>query len=646
MFENLPVIVTSLIALLLAGCFVRGIDRYAHFISRKSDQLGWTLAPIPSQFIVLILFGNLSLVVGLLLPSGIEVLGWLWLITIVMGATSLRKLLASLKSNVAHSSGLVKFYLLLACVYFLTDFIYAATPFYRYDQWVYHLLVPKNIVLDRGLIGPIYKDHVFFTGIYEYLFIGLRSLVPSDLLLQMISNAVTPIYLVQLWFLFLKECLATTEKYQPADQMPLVFLGVICLYFAFPDHEIVTSAKVDALMAPLSAWLVLRLLRSFKSPIIHHQEWLIFCAVAVAGLCLKMTWLHFALSLAACILFFFAKGGRSVVRPCAIGVLLGLMLIAPYLIKNFVIFHNPLHPQQTISLFASTFYSQRIHDYWLFISGKATDINSYCSILLRLPVALLKLIGYLLPLGGLYFLLIWPKGKKIKHTEKKAFFMPTILLSALCCLWPLFYSHTIYARFLTPIFGIAAALFFMSLPSIDLRGRGGLYAIFLVPAFLNGSIEVSIHQIIKNSFKKPELFFAEGRGPLKEATFMAAINNDRHSRYDHPARRSAVTVTDLANGFYFDDLWITDDGYEAEIALRPYPQDILVACPELLLSDLHIRYFLAVNRDFDHFVEPWKALAKSPVLKVLDSSRDHIRYVDTLELEETLKYPRCHKPSL
>ena len=83
---------------------------------------------------------------------------------------------------------------------FALDFWYAAFPALRYDLTNYHLLVPQ-IVADTGPFRPpIFNDHIFFSGVYEYFFTLPRLFVLSDLTLLCYTTAfswlsfVVPLY--------------------------------------------------------------------------------------------------------------------------------------------------------------------------------------------------------------------------------------------------------------------------------------------------------------------------------------------------------------------------------------------------------------------------------------------------------------------
>ena len=76
--------------------------------------------------------------------------------------------------------------------------VWAAFPDYRYDQWNYHLVVPKAVA-HGPLAPPVLNDHLFFTGSYEYLFTLARRLNGDDIFNQCFAGCFTIVAILQVF---------------------------------------------------------------------------------------------------------------------------------------------------------------------------------------------------------------------------------------------------------------------------------------------------------------------------------------------------------------------------------------------------------------------------------------------------------------
>jgi hypothetical protein len=133
----------------------------------------------------------------------------------------------------------------------------AAIPRRRYDQWNYHLSVPKWIMDLGGLPDEIFNDHLYFTGSYEYFSALFRVFSSHDIFIQSATSAMTFLLVAALSSFSLVYFFSSHFKFNEPKDRWLLFLGFFLLAALSPwDRECLYSAKPDYLLIPLTITVV------------------------------------------------------------------------------------------------------------------------------------------------------------------------------------------------------------------------------------------------------------------------------------------------------------------------------------------------------------------------------------------------------
>jgi len=266
----------------------------------------------------------------------------------------------------------------LALAALALDWLYAALPDYRYDQWNYHLVLPRAV---RGgpLTLPALNEHAAFTGVWEYLFTIPRALSNDDLVNQSAVNAFSWLFLAIGLLLFVRRF--GPEAFPRGPAALVVLAWTLC---GLPDQPGLMNAKPDPVLL-LAALGVLDLVAR-KERTAVDAAFLGF--YAVAPLALKVTWLHFAAAaLPVAVWAWRPPWPRAQAAAAAAGLAGGALVAAPFLLKNALLFGNPLHPVQLGPL-RSAAWSAAEEGYWRAMMRPAHGLGSFAETLAALPRAI------------------------------------------------------------------------------------------------------------------------------------------------------------------------------------------------------------------------------------------------------------------
>lgn len=429
---------------------------------------------------------------------------------------------------------------LILCI----DLIYAAFPDYRYDQWNYHLLVGKQIARTGALAFPIIYDHIYFSGMYEFLTVIPRLIWDHDIFAHCFSNAFSFLaFLIPLYGLIR---MVLTE-YEAQERFTLMLTGAI--FFSIPDHEVLVSSKPDPLLINFAIGTVFLMLSKKINTRFRDLILPVFLVVPIA---FKLTYLHFSITAGLTWLGLLALKKISFSRKTILrhltGSIAGIALTLPFFLKNYKFFGNPVHPIQT-SLFPSTYWGEAFDSYWRRVSGRAEGLGDYIDTIAGIPNSLLSVSTWLLPLTLIVVVVGWRKRKQYANVMNLEAVTGLSILAIYLAFWPVFYNESIFARFLYPIVGvmILATLIVFARAA----GRLRLAMVLCLPLILNSSVEVKLGRIAQAA-TKPSVFFNNGRMPFKHYMADQLINAHKESNFPDAGYRNLRVLTDSPIGYFLD----------------------------------------------------------------------------------------------
>lgn len=484
------------------------------------------------------------------------------------------------------------------------DALYAALPRYRYDQWNYHLIIPKLMDAENGLPKTIFYDHIYFTGVYEFFFTFFRVVSSNDTFIQSATNSFSWLAIFTCLYLPLQ---SKREQLLPnsVSALPMAAFG----FFAILVNESFINAKPDSLLFPAAFLWLVHLNSCLKG---QRESWLWLGFFMSAPLALKVSWLQFVL----------VQGilGIVYVRPLwrqrdtkyfLLGLLLGFLLFLPVAVKNFIFFGNPLHPAQQ-PLWPSLRWNDDMAWYWENVRKKAQSLPMYFEYQWQNLV-------YFVPRTWLYwlpwtFLLFIPKFRGAVSQFRREFVIFFISLVSFYLLWPVFFEPGVETRFITPLFGV---LFFAScfLAQSVKVPHWVLSAVLLLPLVYDSGVERKLKELAKSAFLSREEFYAKFSPHLRDGIESLSINLHRQQNYATAKMNEKIVLTDVPSAYFLDALAMSMDGYDFRHYYNAH-QDLYKSCPEAFFARFDVAYV------YDHLAEKqkWPELVKQviPQLEGLD----------------------------
>jgi len=442
--------------------------------------------------------------------------------------------------------------------------VYAALPVFRSDQWTYHLSVGKIVFNHGPLSPPILNDHIFFTGIYEFLFALPRLLWNHDTYVQCFADSFTFSTLLIGTFGVADFWRRHIDDETPPAPMTAAFFAMV-----LPTYDMLTNAKPDGLLALFAFAATAALFWAAKSE--TRKAWFYLGLISCAPLALKFTWIHFLLAFAIPAMAFIwhhhrtqsdVSAARIVATSLFSGAAVGILLAAPFLLKNLQHFGNPLHPIQLphVRLLNSTRWSPEMHNYWIGINQPAKSLSDYFETLIKIPVSYFTdLLYMMIPIAVMAFL----PGRKLKKTREIMFILSGLALYIM--VWPMFFRHDIYPRFTYAASGLLLSLLMM-LWNRSHRRSALLPVVLLLPILLNGRLEVKIAELIRAAPLHLNEFYRTFPRPMIERNDYIEINEHRR-RLDAAgstgnSQHDAVVLTDNNSGYFLDGGLIRFTGYD------------------------------------------------------------------------------------
>lgn len=518
----------------------------------------------------------------------------------------------------------------LALVLLSATALYGAFPDYRQDQWNNDLVLAK-VVADGPLRAPIFEEHVYYGGNYQYLFTLPRRLSSDDMFNHGAADAFS-------WLLFVFGLAGLLARLRSAafPALPPVCLLLAWAAFGIPDSTALFNAKPD----PLMLVIALAILELSAGPLPEDSRGLhgfLLGFLLVAPSALKLTWAVFLVAAFFAWLFLFAiRRPPPLPRlgPFAAGGLSGLVTMVPYALTNWKFFGNPLHPAQLGSLLRSSYWDKNFSDYYADVAGRAASGSEYVATLVQLVTHVSwHLYPLLTPvLLVLVVALVRRRGLGPIGPRGAAVLLHAVLASAFFLLaWPGFFRANIYPRYVYSGLALAfAALLGVLHRTLSAEGSGPAWLrrlavlAMLLPVALEGSLPRQLAFVARFGLANRERFLAEGPPEWQMARDLLRVND--HRRRVAPGARyfARTTLLDMSSTYQLDGAAFRMWSREFQRLESKHGQEDGAVCPWRTLARLDVAYVCTRFR-FDPWPDAYRRVVDE--LPAIDGS-SRIRYVD------------------
>ena len=497
----------------------------------------------------------------------------------------------------------------LGVLFVLTELIWASFPYYRYDQWNYHLPIGKLIDEMGQLPFPISDDHVYFSGYYEYFLILARVFSKNDFVVQGITNVFTPLVYLSGFYGAFKILLQDFSQDLKTKNLRLLSAALaIGSYFATPHREALVSAKPEAhliILAFLATVFALQSLSDKRSSFAAAAFG--FCLAFPVGL--KVTWLHAAGALGLTTLMFWIYLKlplKKRILGAFFGGMVGLVLASPTLIKNQLIFGNPIHPVQIG--FHSTRWSDFMALHWSRDNQPAKDLASYFWILTKLPGAWIERVAVLFLMCASLVFVKREELKRLIHNEifKRQFWYFIICVAIFTLVWPLAGDPQVQGRYALAGIGFACPLVAWIIFCVTNSSPAVASLCLLIPLFLSGHIEVRAKEIVKAIKHVSVLGFYEKMGsPYTVGLQANEVNQDRKLRGITDPRQATVLL-DTPYRYLFDSVVFRASYYDYEYEKTQFFKQNNTQCEPTFLKFLKVEYLVVSPESIVEFKTTFK----------------------------------------
>ncbi len=525
--------------------------------------------------------------------------GIIWLI-LVLGGLALvvksRRTAPQFLKIYSESGRPIRLLFFVLLIVLLTDALAAGLPVYRYDQWSYSLIVSKWVAQLGTLAPPVTDDHIFFTGVFEYLGLLARVLSGSDAFQQGFQNSLS------FWLVALPAAVLSFESKNISLKhvtTALAFMAIVV--FGTGDHQGLVNAKPDFVNMMIACCLMLSLFRRDSEQKIAPE---LIGALYVIGLAFKFTWVHFILASAPVIIGDLIVGSRrsniplpstlkDLARMCW-GAALALPILSPVLIKNFLVFANPLHPAQT-PLASSVIWNDRMAAYWKQVMDKPDSVSGFIENLLTtinlIPVRFQVTLPVIIVLS---FAFLWQGRSTVQQRSGLVRGWALVLVLLLYVItWGFFYTGKTSDRFVSPLHGMMLAFILVIWSRVTFNAL--LISLTVTPALLVSQFEVSLYEIsLSFSRNTAEFHDAFKNSPAAGNKYLRAIASHRASNYPDARFNQSVLMSDFFYSYYG-----ASQNYPANAAIAWWTLssngiDPDQGCAKDLFKKRDIRYVLAI----------------------------------------------------
>ena len=425
------------------------------------------------------LWGSAMLLLVLLEIATKPLLAFLHMVTlgggICLWVQFFLKTKASLRVKEVIKETMVRNWALMLLLVFSAFF--AAHPQWLYDQFAYHLVVPKFILLEGSPYERIADMHLFYTGPFEFSTAWLGSLVYNETALVGLVQVYT--FLV---FLGIVGCVVMGLNTWEASVRSIFSWGLfvaLSLVWVYPDQALIHQAKPAGLILAIFM-CIFAVLRVFP------QAPFLTLAIGLAALVpsLKLTGLAGCLALIPVLLFEIYRSKRLKVgwNPIFTLGVIAFGLTGWFRLKGGA---TPFFPVD-LQLWENNGFAMSF-GFWY---KDQTLIDKLMGVLTYLGQEL-----YLLPFLGCIIFGIWRQGGIRDIETFKSLFL---FLGAFVCIWPFVFWDGVYARFVVPF---TAALYLGALFAwLELRSnkiQKVALALLGIAAILHGQLDVKAIRLMR-----------------------------------------------------------------------------------------------------------------------------------------------------
>jgi len=523
----------------------------------------------------------------------------------------------------------------LALLLLATAALYSAFPAYRPDQWNNDLVLAKAVA-EGPLRAPVFEEHVYYGGNYQYLFTLPRWLSSDDVFNHGAADAFS-----WLLFVFGLAGLFARLRAEAFPGLPPVILLLVWVVFSIPDPTAVVNAKPDPLIL-IAAIAVLELSAGPRHTDRDALHGLLLGFLLVAPLALKLTWVPFLV--AACFAWLFLLVIR---RPPPVpqrrflvtGAAVGLLASAPYLLVNWKIFGNPLHPAQFGPL-NSTYWGESFSRYYDDVAGRAASVSDYFAALVQMvPLWSWHLYSMVVPVL-LILLAALLRGQRPgpSGTRGETVLRHGIVAGVLFVLiWPLFFRSNIYPRYVYA--GVALAIVGLLWVLDRTLGWGGApspagtpavwfrrlaAAALFLPVVLADLLPGQIAFMARFGPAGRERLFVEGPPEWRLARDLSLVNQHRRRVSPGAGYFARTTLLDMEGSYLLNSAAYRLWSREYRLLEGGLGKGERTECPWLTLSRLDVAY-LRTRFRFELWPEPYQRVIR--LLPALDES-GRIRYLE------------------
>lgn len=572
MWAYIELISVPIVGILLAFCLLALIYLNGTLICKKQPALGF--------IIILSLVGSvLSVTAWLLLPllpAGV-------LAVLCCGALLALRLRPKLTWKGAYDK--------IAFPFLFIPIIYSAIPYLRFDQWNYHLVIPKYISLLSNLPTPIYDDHIYFTGAYEFVFVLFRLFTDNDLYVQSSVNVFSVLAFVLITIGALKNL-----SWLDRETNSLTILTTALILVLFPDFMALSNAKADILLVPIGLY-ALALYPSTKIPKGSGQ--ILFGLIMTIPLLLKITWLTYAAALG--LVFIIDKSIQKQwmqIKYSALGAIVCLPPIALILYKTWYFLGNPLHPMQNF-LFSSGYWSPQEQAYWNNINRFVTSFNDWYSSLAGIVwFYIVRLSDYLVLIAGSLILAISHRIelKPLWQKHQKIFKISASTLFVFILIWPLAYGTSVkFERFKESSFALILPVLVFSL--LALKSKPTTLKIICFIALLAASkIDLRVMGMARylSSDSLADYFENKSNRYVNKIYSVSQVIEQHRARFPYDFY-SRITIGNSPVKYFFSRQHIDVSNYNLGILLKKRFKQAEAICVWQMYKDLRISYLFDFN---------------------------------------------------
>jgi hypothetical protein len=312
------------------------------------------------------------------------------------------------------------------------------------------------------------------------------------------------------------------------------------------------------------------------------------------------------------------------------GAMLALPILSPVLIKNFLVFANPLHPAQT-PLASSVIWNDRMAAYWKYIMDKPDSLSGFIENLLTIintvPVRLQITLPVLVVLLAALF---WQSRSAVQRRScVKRIWALIIVLLLYVTTWGFFYTGKTSDRFVSPLHGMILALILVVWSRVTFSAL--LILLTVTPALFVSQFEVSLYEIsMAFSRNTAEFHDAFKNSPSAGNKYLREIASHRAANYPDARFNQSVLMSDFFYSFYG-----ASQNYPANAAIAWWTLssngiDPDQGCAKDLFKKRDIRYVLAV---VDPGLSSWPAAVSRMVgsMTEIPVERGKLWYVPDFE---------------